>query len=321
MNSTPLKSSGQPLTPLGRYLDPLLIRRLEGLKLRGRTGRLGSGGGGHRGLLRGAGIEFRQHRFYTRGDDLRHLDWKVLARTGRAHVREYEHETNLRCVLMLDGSGSMNFGSGDENKFAYAQRFCAAMAYVLLGQHEAVGLEVIGSRAAMYVAPAAGQSQLPLVIESLDRVTPAGRADVRAAAMVAASRLSRRAMVILVSDLLHDAGQLATAVSALRYQRHDVILACVRHPDELCFPLTGWVKLMGMEGEAARFGRGQDMAASYLRRLRAHDQALRQLAQRHNCPLWQLDTRTELGLNLARLLKDAGRSASPNHRGSDHAGS
>lgn len=299
----------QPITPLGRYLDPLLIRRLEGLKLRGRTGRLGSGGGGHRGLLRGAGIEFRQHRFYTRGDDLRHLDWKVLARTGRAHVREYEHETNLRCVLLLDGSGSMNFGRGDENKFNYAQRFCAALAYVLLGQHEAVGLEVIGSRAAMYVAPAAGQSQLPLIIEALDRVTPTGRADIKAAAMVAASRLSRRSMVILVSDFFHDPASLSTAVAALRHQRHDVILACVRHPDEMCFPLQGWVKLMGLEGEADRFGRGQDMAATYLRRLAAHDQAVRQLSQRHSCPLWRLDTHGELGLSLARVLKDSGRAA------------
>ena len=152
-------------------------------------------------------------------------------------------------------------------------------------------------------------------------MAPTGRADIKAAAMVAASRLSRRAMVILVSDLFHDTASLATAVSALRHQHHDVILARIRHPDEQIFPLTGWIKLMGMEGEGDRFGRGQDMAATYLPRLRAHDRAVRQVAQRHSCPLWLLDTRAELGLSLARVLKDAGCAASADNPRSDHAGS
>ena len=290
------------LTPLGRYLDPLLIRRLEALKLRRRTARLGSGGGSHAGLMRGPGVEFRQHRFYTRGDDPRHIDWKLLARTARAHVREYDHETNLRCVLMLDASGSMNYGEVDENKFDFARRLCAALAYVLLSQQEAVGLEIVGSRAAVYVPPAQGQAQLPVVIEALDRVAPASRADFKSAAMLATSSLSRRSMVVVVSDFLQHVDEIGQTVAALRHQKHDVVLASIRHDDEGRFPFSGYLKLIGLEDEAEKNGRASDLAVVYRQRLAAHEKGLSRVAQRHACHLWRFVTNRDLATQLAAAM-------------------
>src|SRR3954471_22947045 len=140
-----------------RYLDPTLVERLNHLQVTARSVVEGSITGAHRSPLKGASVEFRQHRFYTPGDEPRRLDWRVLGRTDRPYIKEYDEETNLRCVLMLDESGSMAYGTeksgaapslspgaapGAEggSKFDYAAKLVASFAYLMLGQTESVGL-------------------------------------------------------------------------------------------------------------------------------------------------------------------------------------
>ena len=117
--------------PLGPLLDPLLVHRLAGLGIGGRRVTVGAAGGAHRSPLKGASVEFRQRRPYAPGDEPRHIDWRVLARTDRAFVREFEDETDLRATLLLDASGSMAYGE-PASKFDYAARLAAALAFVLL---------------------------------------------------------------------------------------------------------------------------------------------------------------------------------------------
>src|SRR3954469_3856114 len=125
---------------VSRFLDPAMIERLNQLQVSARSVVEGNVLGQHRSPVKGASIEFRQHRFYAPGDEPRRIDWRVLARTDRVFVREYEQETNLRCLLLLDSSGSMAYGEGRANKLLYARRACAALAYVMLSQTESVGL-------------------------------------------------------------------------------------------------------------------------------------------------------------------------------------
>src|SRR5688500_9210870 len=152
-----------------RYLDPSLIERLNALQLSARSVVAGATLGQHRSPVRGASIEFRQHRAYVPGDEPRRLDWRVLARTDRPYIKEYDEETNLRCVLMLDTSGSMAYGGGDaaapdgpatdpdhpphpgvpaaaDSKFDYAARVVASLAYLMLGQTESVGVALFGPK-------------------------------------------------------------------------------------------------------------------------------------------------------------------------------
>src|SRR5438132_9422538 len=134
---------------VSRYLEPTLVERLNHLQVSARSVVEGATTGAHRSPLKGASVEFRQHRFYTPGDEPRRLDWRVLGRTDRPYIKEYDEETNLRCVLMLDESGSMAYGGGSPtasggfahptNKFDYAARLVAALAYLMLGQSESVG--------------------------------------------------------------------------------------------------------------------------------------------------------------------------------------
>lgn len=204
---------------VSRYLDPALIERLNHLQLSARRVVEGTISGNHRSPVKGASVEFRQHRFYTPGDEPRRIDWRVFGRTDRPYVKEYDEETNLRCLLMLDASGSMAYGAaaaapappGDNKvaapagpsagaKFDYAARFAASLAYLMLGQTEAVGLALFTSRIDQFLAAKGGTGQLSQVIELIDRASPRGASGLGASLQEAADRLGRRSLVIVVSD-------------------------------------------------------------------------------------------------------------------------
>src|SRR5687768_3665323 len=152
-----------------RYLDPSLIERLNALQLSARSVVAGATLGQHRSPVRGASVEFRQHRAYVPGDEPRRLDWRVLARTDRPYVREYQEETNLRCMLLLDRSGSMTYvGGRRQSKFDYAAKIVASLSYLMLNAGESVGVATCGQRVEHWLAPHAATQQLARVIDVLE---------------------------------------------------------------------------------------------------------------------------------------------------------
>src|SRR5687767_13163206 len=190
-----------------RYLDPALVERLNHLQLSARSVVEGSITGAHRSPLKGASVEFRQHRFYAPGDEPRRLDWRVLGRTDRPYIKEYDEETNLRCALLLDESGSMAYGGAaggslaaagvaPGSKFDYGAKLVAALAYLMLGQTESVGLALFGERAQHWLAPRAGTPQLSRVIDLLERAAPTGASDPGRSMQDVADRLGRRSLTI-----------------------------------------------------------------------------------------------------------------------------
>src|SRR3954466_4708443 len=189
------------MTFVSRYLDPNLIERLNQLQLSARSVVEGTINGLHRSPVKGASVEFRQHRFYAPGDEPRRLDWRVLARTDRPYIKEYEEETNLRCVLLIDRSGSMGYGTKYGSKFDYAARIAVALSYLMLGQTESVGLAVFGSSIEQWLSPHPGTGQLSRIIDVLDRLDPKGASNIERAMRQVNDRLSRRALVIVLSDL------------------------------------------------------------------------------------------------------------------------
>src|SRR5687767_845744 len=162
------------MSHVSRFLEPTLIEHLNQMRLGAASVVQGGTVGLHRSPVRGASVEFRQHRFYVPGDEPRRLDWRVLARTDRPYVKEYDEETNLRSVLMLDVSASMAYGEGTESKFEFASRLAAALAYLMLGQTESVGVAVCGRGVEHWLAPHAGPTQLSRVLEKLEQAAPAG---------------------------------------------------------------------------------------------------------------------------------------------------
>src|SRR6266567_2471849 len=215
---------------VSRYLDPLLIERLNALQLSARRVVVGSTLGQHKSPVKGASVEFRQHRFYVPGDEPRRLDWRVFGRTDRPYVKEYDEETNLRALILLDGSGSMGYGRKHGTKFDYAASLAASLAYLMLGQTEAVGLGLFRKRIDAFLAPRGGTPQLARVIDVLERSS----------------------LVIVISDFFTPIDKFREGVAHLKHDRHELICLRVLDRDELEFPFRRWSRFRGMEGEDAR---------------------------------------------------------------------
>lgn len=260
-----------------RYLEPKLIERLNQLQVSARNVVEGATVGLHRSPVKGASIEFRQHRFYVPGDEPRRLDWRVLGRTDRPYIKEYDEETNLRCALMLDCSGSMSYGTQRKHgaKFLFGAKLCASLAYLMLGQTESVGFAGFTRGMDYWLAPHAGTAQLARIIESLERLTPAGASDPGAAMNAVAERLERRSLAIVVSDFFSPVHRIREGLAHLRHRRHEVIALRVLDPDEVEFPFRRWSRFNGLEAERPYLCEPSMVRKRYLENFNAHAEALK----------------------------------------------
>jgi uncharacterized protein (DUF58 family) len=259
---------------VSRYLEPALVESLNQLQMTARRVVEGTTTGHHASALKGASVEFRQHRFYVAGDPPRQLDWRVLARTDRPYIKEYDEETNLKCVLMLDASGSMGYQGATGTKFDYAGKLTAALAYLMLANTETVGLSLFSSKMDRWVAPRSGHGQLFRLIDALERVTPRGGSSAGKAMQESADRMGRRSLVVLVSDLLTGVGSLRAGLARLGHDRHEVIVIRVLDADEIAFPFRRWTRFRGLENEAPRECDPVLARQEYLEKFRRHAREL-----------------------------------------------
>ncbi len=262
------------MSQVSRYLEPSLVECLNHMQVSARSVVQGSISGQHRSHLKGASVEFRQHRFYVPGDEPRRLDWRVLGRTDRPYVKEYNEETNLRCLLMLDASGSMGYGTSHGSKFEYAARLVAALGYLMLGQTESVGLGVCGRGLDQWLAPHAGPMQLSRVLEMLDRSAPVGPSALARGLHEVADRLERRALVIVVSDFFMPVDEIRGGLAHLHHQRHELIAIQVVDRDEQDFHFRQWTRFRGLEGERARLCEPAMVRKTYRENFLRHRRAL-----------------------------------------------
>src|SRR4051794_3618380 len=280
------------MSQVGRYLEPELVEHLNHMQLSARSVVQGGTMGPHRSPVKGASVEFRQHRSYVPGDEPRRLDWRVLARTDRPYVREFEEETDLRCVLLLDGSGSMNYAgqrgadsAAGESKFNYARRLAAALAYLMLAEGESVGFAAYRSRPQPWLAPRRGSAQLSRIVQMLERADAAGQSDLARAAHESAERLDRRALVVIVSDFFTTTTATRAAIARLRHDRHELIALRVLHRDEIEFPFRHFTRLRDLEGEPPLRCDAALARQTYLANFRRHADKLRDLCRTHGAAL------------------------------------
>ncbi|HVX63847.1 MAG TPA: DUF58 domain-containing protein [Pirellulales bacterium] len=230
-----------------RFLHPEAIKRIARLDLRARHIVEGFLSGSHRSPYFGQSIEFLQHREYVTGDDMRHIDWKVWAKQNRYYVKQYEEDTNLRCTLLVDVSGSMRYGSGPLNKYEYASTIAVSLAYLLLRQQDAVGCVPFDDAVRTTVPLRSKRNHLDSIIAALDVSQPKQKTDIYRILRHVAESYPRRGMVLLVSDLLVDRTGLIKGLQLLRRQGHDVMVFHVMDDDELDFPFKGPTRFEGLE--------------------------------------------------------------------------
>ena len=215
------------------YLDPEVVSRLSRLDLVARLVVEGFITGLHRSPYHGFSVEFSEHRPYMPGDSLRDLDWKAYAKSDRLYIKQYEEETNLKSYLLLDVSGSMDFQSGGPwSKFRYASSLAAALAYLMLKQRDAAGLMLFHERITSYVPPRSMQSHLQVLLKEIDQVQPAADTRMGPAFHDLAERISRRGLVVVLSDLLDEPAAVMQGLRHFRHRGHEVVVFHILDPRE-----------------------------------------------------------------------------------------
>jgi uncharacterized protein (DUF58 family) len=230
-----------------KYLHPETIQRIARLELRARYIVEGFLAGTHRSPYFGQSVEFLQHRQYTTGDDLRHVDWKVWARNDRLYVKQFEEDTNLRCNLLVDVSASMSYGRGPLNKYDYACTAAASLAYLVLKQHDAVGCVTFDRQIRQQVPVRSRQRQLQDVVEALKQQPLEEKTGLYDVLHQVAQSMPQRGLMVLISDLLADPESTVRGLRLLRQRGHDVLVIHVLDDDELDFPFNGATRFEGLE--------------------------------------------------------------------------
>jgi uncharacterized protein (DUF58 family) len=219
-------------------LTPEAVARLTSMELRARAIVEGRFSGQHRSPYRGASVEFADHREYSPGDETRHIDWKVYGRRDRLFVKEFDAETNLSVHLLLDASRSMDFGA-PVTKLHYAACLAAALALLANSQRDAAGLSIFDAGLRSSLPPQSSPAHLRRLFETLDAITPGGETDIAGALSAMAQSLTRRGLVVLVSDLLDEPEPLLRALGHFRHRGHDVAVLQVMDSAELSLGPTG----------------------------------------------------------------------------------
>jgi uncharacterized protein (DUF58 family) len=230
-----------------RFLHPQTIARISRLDLRAKHVVEGFISGMHKSPVFGHSIEFVQHREYTTGDDLRHLDWKVWSKTDRFYIKQYEAETNLRCNLVVDVSESMHYGRGPLNKYSYACTAGACLAYLLLRQQDAVGCITFDDTVRNIIPPRSQMTHIDAIVGSMDASRPRDKTDILSILRRVTESIASRGMVVIISDLLVDREPLIKGLEMLCQRKHDILVFHVLDDDEMTFPFTGTTRFEGME--------------------------------------------------------------------------
>lgn len=241
------------MSSITQYLNPEIIAQVNRLDLRARFIVEGFLAGLHRSPFQGLSVEFSEHRKYVAGDDLRTIDWNVLARTDRLYVRKYAAETHLDCHIFVDASASMGHvgdwsvvdadQGGHSAKMSYAIHLAAALGYLITQQQDAVGLAILREGLESRLPPRSRRSDLVHLLSTLAALKPAGQTGLAAGIRDALTCISHRGVVVVLSDLLTDPGELLNAFHAVRFRGHDLIVMHILDAAEAALAFTGAVRL------------------------------------------------------------------------------
>ncbi|SFJ41369.1 DUF58 domain-containing protein [Planctomicrobium piriforme] len=261
------------------FLDPAVLSRLGAVPLFSRRPMLGNVSGVHSSPHRGASVEFAEYRRYVPGDDPRRMDWRAYGRSDRFYVKEFEADTNLRCCLILDTSGSMDFGSGDVTKIEYARRLAGSLAYLAVQQGDAVGVSCIAESIVRTVPPRRTPSHLRGVFDILEQARPRGETQLVPRLHELAETIRQRALVVIISDLFVEPSTLRSAFDHLRFRKHDVAVFHLLDPLELEFRFQRPMRFLDMEGGPAIFAEPNEIFDRYQQALQDYLASVKTMTQ------------------------------------------
>lgn len=264
-----------------RFLAPEVLARISSLELIARSVVEGFIAGLHRSPYLGFSTDFAEHRPYMPGDDLRHLDWKLLARTDRLYIKKYQGDTNARIHLLIDSSASMGYASGEVTKLQYAQYLASSLAFLGVRQHDSVGLVAFDEKVIEHVPPGSRSGHLRTVLGVIERLAPGRGTTIAELLHRTADLLTRRAIIVVISDLYDEPEQIIDGLEHLRFRGNDVIVFHVLDKQELDFDFIEPVVLEDSETEEQLHVLPDVLRDEYLRGVRSHIEQLTEGAARN----------------------------------------
>jgi uncharacterized protein (DUF58 family) len=259
-----------------RFLDPAVLAGISSLDLLAKTVVDGFVAGLHRSPDFGFSQEFAEYRAYVPGDDLRHVDWKLFARTERCYLKRYRGETNSQLVVLLDASNSMQYTSGPPKKMDYARFIAASLFYLAIrNQRDAAGLIVFDDEVREYVRPSTRQGQLARLFAGLEQAEPRARTDFGKPLRHFQELLHRRGIAIVISDFYEEPEKIVRAIEPLRFHGNDVVLFHILDPEEIRPVLKGPALLVDLETEQQIEVIPEYTKTTYRAKMEAHIEQLR----------------------------------------------
>jgi uncharacterized protein (DUF58 family) len=313
VTTPPAAETRTPKPPSIPFFDPQVLTKLGHLDLISRMVVDGFLSGKHRSTHKGGCTDFAEFRPYSKGDDIRLLDWRHYARSDRYYVKRYDDETNLQALVIVDTSGSMNFGLSTVSKWRYAQMAAATLAHLLLRQRDSVGLALVGQHLLDFVKPQPRANHLARLLDLLGSAQPAGPSRIADVLTELTGRLKRRGMVIIISDCFGDVPSFKHSLEQYCLRGHDVMVVQVLAPEELTFPFRRESFFQDLELHRRLQVNPNTVRKAYLKEFQAFMDQLRTAMNDCGVDLTTFSTADDLGEVLAYHLRRRAAMKNP-HR-------
>lgn len=286
------------------YFNPHILAQVDSYELRSLRLVESFMTGMHKSRLLGISTEFAQHRQYVPGDDTKHLDWKVFAKTDRYFVKQYEAETNMQVVFLLDASQSMFFRgeSAAFSKFDYAGTVVATLLYLLLQQKDSFGMALFDGQLRTLTPSRGAQSHFRNVVKLMHETQAGPQTDLAEAFFQLAPQLKRRSLVVVLSDFLTSLERLALGLGQISFGEHDLVLFHVEDAEERDFPYRGQTIFRGSENEGKLLCDPRDLRQAYLNSRRRHLNSLRETSLQFGYDVIEMPTDARLDETLSKFL-------------------
>jgi uncharacterized protein (DUF58 family) len=285
------------------YFDPLVLAKISTMTLRARHVVEGLLSGLHQSPYRGYSVEFAEHREYVPGDEIRRIDWKAYGRFDRYFVKEYEEETNLRAYVLLDASASMDYGSEGIRKFDYGCYLAVSLAYLMLRQGDDVGLLTFGEQVQRYIPPRSGLKHMQALTSLLEATQPHGETHLDQVLRDVASKIKKRGMIILISDLFDTPDLVVRALQYFRHRRNEVIVFHLLDNNELTFPFERLTVFEDLEDAQHRIlADPRAIREAYMQQVQRFIEEYRSACRRERIDYNLFPTTTPLDVALTRYL-------------------
>ncbi|HRK29544.1 MAG TPA: DUF58 domain-containing protein [Tepidisphaeraceae bacterium] len=296
-----------------QYLDPRTLARVSGLDLRARLVVEGLMTGMHRSPYQGASVEFAQHRPYVAGDDIRHVDWKVFGKTDKIYLKQYQEETNLHLILVVDASESMGFGSTTSgkhtwSKYDHATAIAASLAYMAIQQQDSVGLAIFDQTLARYFKPSNSPGQWKIIVNEMQVIPRWNKTGTGKVLDQLAEKLHHRSLIVIVSDFFDNLEDITKGLRHLRYKKHEIMAFQVLDPQEIEFPFEDVTLFKGMEDAGELLTEPRSLREGYLEQMKLFTDELKRLCRGMHIDFQRFNSGDTLDIALSQFL--ATRSAS-----------